>query len=142
MRDMELYYYCAQALYAHFYHHLIPFQLHVAFEADNVALCPLYTMIFSHVRRVHTEVDTARCTIWAWDCLHNSAWLTCMYFDGFSIVRHPTPPLTADHKVCQHLKQMQLLKLGTFTHLDDFSLWSLLRLVKTVLLSTYSYSTD
>lgn len=94
--DFELYTLCAQAQYLQYWIHPIPFQPHVATEADVAEPIPLNMAVYYPYHRTPHKINTVEMVQWAWDGLRRRAQVPLLYAPSIPISRHPSFPFLHD----------------------------------------------
>ena len=70
--------------------------LHLSVEADCMTPMALATVLCDVPLSLRTAIDTARCTIWAWDRLRRHAGLPLLYSPFLLLDSNPALSLTCE----------------------------------------------
>lgn len=137
--DFELYTLCAQAQYLQYWIHPIPFQPHVATEADVAEPIPLNMAVYYPYHRTPHKINTVEMVRWAWDGLRRRAQVPLLYAPSIPISRDPSFPFLHDKEAIDRAQAIGIgedggsLPRGDFipgpTEQDDCGLPILVRLL-------------
>lgn len=113
--DLLLYYLCAQAQYAHYWYHPIPFLPHVAVENGDAQPIPLAAILpYSWTTTSTHQINTIATTNATWQQMGRLAHKLPLYAPALPLHFHPHLSVTQDKVGQDLLRQVGIVQMGDF----------------------------